>query len=81
MPGTPSKLGPSQSLQHWEFKHQGAPRCLKHRASAPGFWRAGWMLVLRVIFFRVIVAFCFLGGGTFEIKDRLIPVDALATGL
>jgi len=47
----------------------------------PRILARGWMLVLRVIFFRVIVAFCFLGGGTFEIKDRLIPVDALATGL
>lgn len=49
--------------------------------AVPGFWRAGWMMVLRVIVFPAIFAFCFLGGGTFGVKDRHISVDALATGL
>lgn len=49
--------------------------------AVPGFWRAGWMMVLRVVIFPVIFGFCLLGGGTFGVKDRHISVDALATGL
>jgi hypothetical protein len=48
--------------------------------AVPGFWGAGWMMALRVILFPAISASCFLGGGTFGVKDRHVSVDALATG-
>lgn len=49
--------------------------------AVPGFWRAGWMMVLRVILLPFVFAYSLLGGKTFGIKDRHISVDALATGL
>lgn len=49
--------------------------------AVPSFWRAGWMMVLRVILLPAAFAFCLLGGGTFGIKDRHVSVDALAAGL
>lgn len=49
--------------------------------AVPGFWRAGWMMVLRVILLPFVFAYSMLGGPTFGIKDRHISIDALATGL
>lgn len=46
-----------------------------------GFWRSGWMMVLRVLILPVVFLFCLCGGSTFGIKDRHISIDALATGL
>jgi len=46
-----------------------------------GFWRSGWMMVLRVLILPVAFLFCLCGGSTFGIKDRHISIDALATGL
>lgn len=48
---------------------------------ALGFWRAGWMMLLRVLILPAVFLFCMLGGGTFGIKDRHVSIDALATGL
>lgn len=47
----------------------------------PGFWRAGWMMVLRVILLPFVFVYSMLGGPTFGVKDRHISVDTLATGL
>lgn len=49
--------------------------------TVPGFWRAGWMMVLRVLLLPIAYLFCLCGGSTFGIKDRHLSVDALATGL
>lgn len=46
-----------------------------------GFWRSGWMMVLRVLILPVVFLFCLCGGSTFGIRDRHISIDALATGL
>jgi hypothetical protein len=48
---------------------------------ALGFWRSGWMMVLRVLILPAVFIFCLCGGSTFGIKDRHISIDALATGL
>jgi hypothetical protein len=48
---------------------------------ALGFWRSGWMMVLRVLILPAVFLFCLCGGSTFGIKDRHISIDALATGL
>lgn len=45
-----------------------------------GFWRSGWMMVLRVMILPVVFLFCLCGGSTFGIKDRHVSIDALATG-
>lgn len=49
--------------------------------AVPGFWRAGWMMVLRVLLLPAVFVFCLCGGSTFGIKDRHLSIDALATGL
>lgn len=49
--------------------------------TVPGFWRSGWMMVLRVLLLPVAYLFCLCGGSTFGIKDRHLSIDALATGL
>lgn len=46
-----------------------------------GFWRSGWMMVLRVMILPAAFLFCLCGGSTFGIKDRHVSIDALATGL
>lgn len=46
-----------------------------------GFWRSGWMMVLRVLILPAVFLFCLCGGSTFGIKDRHVSIDALATGL
>lgn len=48
---------------------------------ALGFWRAGWMMVLRVMILPAVFLFCLCGGSTFGVKDRHISIDALASGL
>lgn len=45
-----------------------------------GFWRSGWMMVLRVMILPAVFIFCLCGGSTFGIKDRHVSIDALATG-
>jgi hypothetical protein len=46
-----------------------------------GFWRSGWMMVLRVLILPVVFLFCLCGGSTFGIQDRHVSIDALASGL
>ncbi|MET4144157.1 hypothetical protein [Arthrobacter sp. UYCo732] len=48
--------------------------------AVPGFWRSGWMMVLRVLLLPVVFVYHMCGGSTFGITDRHISVDALATG-
>ena len=45
-----------------------------------GFWRSGWMMVLRVLILPAAFVFCLCGGSTFGVKDRHLSIDALATG-
>ncbi|MDP9998405.1 hypothetical protein [Pseudarthrobacter sulfonivorans] len=48
-----------------------------YNGPVPGFRRAGWVMLLRVVLLPLPFALCLLGMSTFGIRDRHISIDAL----